>query len=72
MRFVMATAYFRLELKGELSAEEVSKTVAAQLLRVDTRKGKTTVYFAADKKDPESKALRARASQVKLSSITTI
>jgi expansin (peptidoglycan-binding protein) len=68
----MANAYFRLELKGELSAEEVSKTVAAQLLRVDTRKGKTTVYFVADKKDPGSKALRARASEVKLSSITTI
>ncbi len=68
----MANAYFRLELKGELSAEEVSKKVAAQLLRVDTSKGKTTVYFATDKKDPGSKELRARASEVKLARITTI
>jgi hypothetical protein len=67
----MATAFFKLEEKRELSAQEVSQ-IGAQVLRVDTHKGKTTIYFSADEKDDASKELRSRASEVHLAEIKTL
>jgi hypothetical protein len=67
----MTTAYFKLEEKREMSATEVSH-IGAQVLRVDTHKGKTTIYFSGDKNDEASKELRARASEVDLAEIKKV
>jgi hypothetical protein len=69
----MATSYFKLEQKdkGETSAA-TAEAIGALVLRVDSHKGKTTIYFAADKRDPATKALRARASEIKLPEITRL
>jgi hypothetical protein len=68
----MATAFFKLEEKREMSAADVAQTIGAEVLRVDTREGKTTIYFSADTKDAASKELRSRASEVKLAEITKL
>jgi hypothetical protein len=67
----MTIAYFKLEEKREMSPTEVSQ-IGAQVLRVDTHKGKTTIYFSADRSDEASKALRARASEVDLSEVKKV
>jgi len=68
----MATSYFRLEQTGAKAEAELAGIAGAVVLRVDRRKDKTTIYFSADKRDPASKQLRARASEVKLADVTKL
>jgi len=71
----MAIAYFKVEQKGELSADEAQKAVgegAHLVVRTDVQKGKTTIHFAADEQDARSADLRSRATAVKLKDIAKL
>ncbi len=71
----MATAIFKVEEKGELNEAEAASVVAGaaqNILRIDVRGGKTTIFFAADKADKGSEKVLKRASEVKPDDLATL
>jgi hypothetical protein len=70
--------YWRLQMKGELSNEEVEAALrnrAATLLRVDREKGETRIYFSSAEeatKIPKGQAPQEQAQEVSLEEVTKI
>jgi hypothetical protein len=71
----MAQRYWKLERSGELVAAEVAAAVGAGghiVLRTDVANGKTTIYFAGESEEDHAKAVRAHATEIKLTDVTKL
>jgi hypothetical protein len=71
----MATRYWKLVRSGELGAAEIAAAVGAGghiVLRTDVANGTTTIYFAGESEDEHAKAVRARATEIKLADVTRL
>lgn len=69
----MTQRFYKLEKNAELSAAEVAAAVGSGghiVLRTDTGNGKTTIYFAGESEDDQARAVRAGATEIKLSDVT--
>lgn len=69
----MTQRYWKLEKHGELTAAEVAAAVGGgghTVLRTDTAKGKTTIYFTGEGDDEHAKPIRAQATEIKLADLT--
>ena len=71
----MAHRYWKLEKSGELGAAEVAAVVGAGghiVLRTEVANGKTTIYFAGESEEDHAKAVRAHATEIKLTDVTKL
>jgi hypothetical protein len=69
----MAQRCWKLERSGELGPAEVAAAVGGAghvVLRTDVARGKTTIYFTGESEDEHAKAVRAHATEIKLSDVT--
>jgi len=70
-----ATKYFRVKLKGELSLDQAQAALPPgpiSLLRVDTGKGETTVYYAGPEQPAAHKKGEPAAEEVDLDTVTKL
>ncbi|HEX8168820.1 MAG TPA: hypothetical protein VF601_23915 [Beijerinckiaceae bacterium] len=70
----MATGYWKLDVDREVSSADVHSHLNGPftVLRIDSRGGKTIIYFSGEGKDASSAATKLKAAVVKLDDATKL